>query len=236
VERGTHSGYTTLYRRSRIRWLGFGKSGRRGSGFLDGATDRTARILDNLNATIKVDYYQPATRCGVALLRSGHIYESRFIRHWCPPRYAPHPIRAVTGRPQGIFNRPRSDGVRGNSRESRWVTLTSLSAYRKSILQVERSGRIAGIGVDQFAEEDRTNFPRSPVGSPGSGFLQWILGGYYFTKLTPFARILPAVTDACSACLTTPVLAVWFEADGKTTTRATRHSVGDRCHSPTGCK
>jgi len=70
--------------------------------------------LDNLNATIKVDYYKPATRCGWHYFgratSTNPVYQALV-----PPRYARTLSAQATGPLQG-FNNHAATGSRGNSR------------------------------------------------------------------------------------------------------------------------
>jgi len=90
--------------------------------------------------------------------------------------------------------------------------------------------------VDQLREEDQHQFSQEfQLNSPGSGFLQWILGAYYFNEANAIRNeyFLP-FTDALFGLPNDPYAVC--KLNGKTTTRAYAAFGEGRCHSPTGCK
>ncbi len=224
VQRDTHSGYTTLYRPlADPAGLGTVRSGAEDQNDWMARLTLTARILDNLNATVKVDYYE-ADDDGVVWHYFGPGTSTNPIyQALVPPSIRSRPYsRSYASDLQG-FNTPHSDGVSG---KLAWnlgdYTLTSLSAYRKTRPYNRDDLDVSPVfGVDQLREEDQHQFSQEfQLNSPSSGFLQWILGAYYFNEANtirneyflPFTDALFALPNDPSCCL--------LKLNGKTTTKA----------------
>jgi iron complex outermembrane receptor protein len=224
VERDTHSGYTTLYRPiADPVGLGSVKSGAEDQDSWMARLTVTARILDNLNATIKVDYYQ-ASDDGVVWHYFGPGTSTNPVyQALVPPSIRSAPYSRSYGSDLQGFNKPRSDGV---SAKLAWnlggYTLTSLSAYRKTHPYNRDDLDVSPVfGVDQLREEDQHQFSQEfQLNSPGSGFLQWILGAYYFNEANAIRNeyFLP-FTDALFGLPNDPACCL-LKLNGKTTTRA----------------
>lgn len=224
VQRTKRSGYTTFVRPG-VDPLGLGsvKSDAEDQDDWMARLTLTTRITDNLNATVKVDYYE-ANDDGVVWHYFGPGTSTNPIyQALVPPsiRSAPYSRRYASDL-QG-FNRPHTEGVSG---KLVWnlgdYTLTSLTAYRKTRPLNRDDLDVSPVfGVDQLREEDQHQFSQEfQLNSPTTGRLQWILGAYYFNEsntirneyFLPFTDALFGLPDDPACCL--------LKLNGKTTTRA----------------
>jgi iron complex outermembrane receptor protein len=224
VQHDTHSGYTTLIRPIPDPvGLGAVTSHAEDQDDWMARLTVTARIVDNLNATVKVDYYE-ADDDGVVWHYFGPgtstdpVYQALV-----PPAIRSVPYARTYGSDIQGFNKPHSEGT---SAKLVWnpgdFTFSSLTAYRKTRPLNRDDLDVSPVfGVDQLREEDQRQFSQEfQLNSPGSGFLQWILGAYYFSEANTIRNeyFLP-FTDALFGLPKDPACCL-LKLNGKTTTRA----------------
>jgi iron complex outermembrane receptor protein len=224
VQRTKRSGYTTFFRPiADPVGLGAVKNDAEDQDDWMARLTLTARVTDNLNATVKVDYYE-ANDDGVVWHYFGPGTSTNPIyQALVPPsiRSAPY-SRSYASDLQG-FNKPHTEGISG---KLVWnlgdYTLSSLTAYRKTRPLNRDDLDVSPVfGVDQLREEDQHQFSQEfQLNSPTTGRLQWILGAYYFNEsntirneyFLPFTDALFGLPDDPACCL--------LKLNGKTTTKA----------------
>lgn len=182
-----------------------------------------ATLTDALKFTLKSDYYTADDKAVTWTYFDDGTKTDPIYQALVPPAIRAKPYSRTYESDLQPFNKPHVWGISG---KLEWkltdVTFTSLTAYRETRPFNRDDLDASGVfGVDQLREEDQNQVSQEfQLTSAGPGWLQWILGAYFFNEhnfirneyFLPFTDAIFGVAEDPTCCL--------LQLNGRTSTRA----------------